>query len=304
MTMSKPGLCALFNLSNPCEFLDSCWPDKLHLARGPVTRLAGLVDYDVDEIIAMRKHHTRANFRTLEGKSRQMSVEPGHEKALYDAGFTLYFHSLSSPGTNEWIAALDQELGLVPGATRVSAFASRRGRGLKAHYDQNDNFICQAAGQKRWRIAPNTHVKHPTVGYAVGNPPTPQQAAEAPNGFPTELPTPFETVDMEPGAVMFVPRGMWHDTETLDGASLHFNIQCGVATWKDVIEFLLVGTTALQAETLREPLLGLLHDRARGAELQAGLKEKLRTLVELLCAEEIEIDRERLQRYVARRRNA
>jgi 50S ribosomal protein L16 3-hydroxylase len=302
--MTTPGLSTLLNLSNPAEFLDSHWPDRLHLARGPVARLEGLVDYDLDQIIAMPKNHTRANFRTLDGASRVMAVEPGKEMALYDAGFTIYFHSLNSPRMKEWTSALDEELGLVPGATRVSAFASRRGIGLKPHYDANVNFVCQAVGVKRWRIAPNTHVINPTVSYAVGNPPTPQQHAEAPNGLPADLPTPFETVDMEPGAVMFVPRGTWHATETVDGTSLHFNIQCGLATWKDVIEFLLLGTTILHQASLREALVGLLQDRTRDAELQARLKEKLQGLVESICAGDIEIDRDALHRYIALRRNA
>ena len=302
--MSKPGLCALLNLSSPSEFLDSYWPDRFCLLRGPVERLAGLADNGLDEIIAMEKHHTRANFRTLEGRSRLMPVEPGQEKKLYETGFTLYFHSLDSPRLSEWTAALDEELGLVPGATRVSAFASRRGLGLKAHYDANVNFVCQAAGVKRWRIAPNTHVKNPTVGYAVGNTPSPQQAAEAPDGFPGEMPRPFETVDMEPGTVMFLPRGTWHDTETIESASLHFNIQCGLATWKDLMEFLILGTTVLHEERFREPVLGLLCDRARHPELEAELKARLRTLVDLVDAVEIEIDRKALYHYVARRRNA
>ena len=62
---------------------------------------------------------------------------------------------------------------------RISAFASKRGHGLKAHYDQNDNFVCQARGSKRWRIAKNVHVVNPTVGYTVGEKPTPPNVAEA-----------------------------------------------------------------------------------------------------------------------------
>jgi len=302
--MSTPGLCTLLNLSSPSSFLQSCWPDHFYLTRGPVERLAGLVDYDLDQIIAMEKDHTRANFRTLDGQSRSIPVQPGQEKGLYEAGFTLYFHSLKSPRMSEWVAALDEDLGLVPGATRVSAFASRRGAGLKAHYDANVNFICQSEGLKRWRIAPNTHVRNPTVGFAVGNAPSPEQTAEAPNGFPTELPSPFETVDMEPGTVMFVPRGMWHTTETVAGASFHFNLQCGVPTWKDILEFLLLGTTVLQEESLREAALGLLGDHTRDAEFTACLKTKLQTVADLVCVGEIKIDRNALYRYVARRRNA
>jgi ribosomal protein L16 Arg81 hydroxylase len=303
-TMAEPGLSRLFNLTDPKTFIEGYWPDKMFVARGSVDRLAGLVDFDLRALIEMPKRYTKAFFRTIEGASSSITVTEGNEKALYDAGFTLYFHSLKGPSLDGWMEALDQELGLVRGATRVSAFASRRGLGLKPHYDMNDNFVCQAQGVKRWRIAPNTHVKYPTVGYTVGDRPTPKQVAEAPEGFPTDLPTPFETVELEPGTVMFMPRGMWHDTETVDTASLHFNVQSGLATWKDVLEFVFLGTTVLSDdEALRAPVQALFKP-GREHELEEQLRTTLKTLVEQVCEGDLTIDRDALFQFIAARRGA
>lgn len=298
----KPGLGTLFGLDDPATFLTEHWPDRMRVSRGPVERLAGLVDYDFDALVAMEKRTTKAFYRTAAGQDASLIVTKGQERALYEAGFTIYFHSLKGPNLEPWIDTLDRELGLVRGATRVSAFASRRGLGLQPHYDLNDNIVCQAAGMKRWRIAPNTHVRHPTVGYTVGHTPNAKQAAEAPNGFPDSLPTPFETVELDPGTVMFIPRGMWHDTETIDSASLHFNVQCGLATWKDVLEFVLLGTTALHDESLREPVQELLGGDGRA--FPARLREKLSHLVKGLSDGDLDIDRDALYRFVAQRRSA
>jgi hypothetical protein len=301
---TKPALRTLFNLEDPDLFLRDYWPDRPLIAHGPVARLASLVDHDFEALTKMKKTFTKAFFRTLDGKSSSLNVSSGQERDLYDAGFTIYFHSLHSPSMDAWVKALDEELGLLPGVTRVSAFASRRGLGLKPHYDMNDNFVCQARGVKRWRVAPNAHVKNPTVGYTVGAKPSAAAAAEAPNGFPTAMPEPCQTVEMRPGMTMFMPRGMWHETETLDEASLHFNIQSGIATWKDALEFLLIEGTALHLEELRAPIMQMFDGDGLRAGVADELKDKLRVLAHAIGEGDIRLDRAEFHRFVAKRRSA
>jgi 50S ribosomal protein L16 3-hydroxylase len=303
-TTATPGLAALFGIDDTRQFLNGRASDRLYIARGGLERLSGLCDFDLDQLIAMKRNHAKA-FRVIDGKRYSLKIEPGQERALYEAGFTIYFHSLRTPTMDAWIDAITAELGLVPGATRISAFASKRGQGLKAHYDQNDNIVCQARGSKRWRVAKNTHVVNPTVGYTIGEKPTPANMAEAPNGFPTELPTPFEVVDLTPGTVMFMPNGMWHDTETTDDASIHFNIQTGVATWKDIVEYVLMEGTLLHGiEGVRARLSTVATRADLDAQFKAELTAKLTAICERLVAGEIDVHRDGLYRYIARRRSA
>jgi ribosomal protein L16 Arg81 hydroxylase len=297
----RPGLRAMFNVDSAETFVTEYWPDKLFLAHGPVGRLAGLVSYDFDALAQMAKHHTEAFCRTPEGKAIALVVQPGQERALYDAGFTIYFHNLSSPSLHEWVGALDAELGLVRGVTRVAAFASRHGTGLPPHYDQNDNFVCQARGAKRWRIASNTHVQYPTLGYTIGAKVGEVHKMEAPNGFPLGMPSDYQTVELRPGSVMFMPRGTWHDTETVEEESLHFNVQSGLPTWKDAIEYVLTQNGALYAEEWRAPISQLFDGDQVRKELEDDLKEKLRRLVEAVCDDEIRIDRNGFQKYIMSR---
>ena len=293
-----PGLAALFNVDDPKDLLAKYWPNTSFLVRGPVERLAGLVDYDLDALIKMKKHHTQAFFRTLDGASSQIWVAPGQERTLYEAGFTIYFHGLDAPGIVSWVDAINEELGLVHGVTRVAAFASRRGSGLKAHYDRNDNFVCQARGTKRWRVARNTHVKNPTTGYTVGAKLLPVHEIEAPNGMPTELPVPFETIELVPGTVAFMPRGVWHDTETMEEESLHFNIQSGLAMWKDALEYLITKTTVLNREELREPIMEMFDGQQLRPGVADELKSKIRTALEVLLASDLNIERSAFFKFV------
>ena len=190
--LCESGLKALFGPDGAEKFLTGYWPNKPFVVHGDAARLAGLTTYDFDGLVGLKKFATRAMFRTLTGASTAMSLWPGQERTLYDAGFTIYFHKLLSPALEAWIGALNHDLGLVEGVTRISAFASRRGAGLSPHYDSNDNFVCQARGVKRWRVAANTHVRYPTVGYALGSPVEAIHYAEAPNGFPAEMPSNYE----------------------------------------------------------------------------------------------------------------
>jgi ribosomal protein L16 Arg81 hydroxylase len=301
--MSEPGLRSLLNLDTSAEaFLATYWPEQMYIAKGPVERLAGLVDYDFDALVRMKKHHTKAFFRGVDGTSQSIVIEPGQEKPLYDAGFTIYFHNLSSPKIAQWVSTLDGELGLVRGHTRVASFASRRGLGLKPHYDQNDNFVCQAKGTKRWRIWPNTSVKHPTVGYTVGGKMTPTHEVEAPEGFPKEMGPHPQVVDMVEGTVMYMPRGMWHDTETVESESLHFNIQSGMAMWKDAIEYVLTRTSALHREDLRAPIVGLFDGDQTREGFADELKAKLRAAVDEICDSEIVLHAQPFYKFIASRR--
>jgi hypothetical protein len=300
---ARRGVSALFNIEDPACFLDG-WPVRPFWGSGPVARLAGLVDYNFDELVTMKRSYTRAFLHGPDGGATSKILAPGEERACYDAGWVIYFHSLRSTGMDQWVAAIDDELGLLPGVTRVSAFASRRAAGLRPHYDQNDNFVCQARGVKRWRIARGRHVRFPTVGHTVGAEPTPAVRVEVPDGMPEDMPSPHDTIELRPGDVMFLPRGTFHDTETTDRESLHFNVQAGLATWGDVLQFALETAHAVRSEELRAPVLRMFDGGGPRGGIASELGDKLRAVVEALCEGELEIDRAAFLAFMAKRREA
>jgi hypothetical protein len=297
------AVATLLNLDSPGEFLSNPdWADVVHVVRGPPERLAGLCDYGFGDLVEMDAELRRAVFLDRDGNARSIDLGRGQELAAYEAGSTIYFHGLKNPIMKRWTDALDEELGLVSGLTRVSAFASLPGPGIGFHYDSNDNFVCQGYGSKRWRIAPNTHVRYPLFGYGSGTPITRHHRIEAPRGLPYEMPANARTIEMRPGMVMFVPRGTWHEVESMTEASLHFNVQAGLPTWGDLIDFLASRTSIHVAAELRGPIIGMFQaGRFRGA-VWSGLVHKLEGLLNAARKAEVEVQRDEFCRYVALRR--
>ena len=101
---------------------------------------------------------------------------------------------------------------------------------------------------------------------------------------------------------MFLPCGTWHDTETISDASLHLDIECNLPRWKDLVEFALLGTTALHAESLRGPLLDVLSAPEKPDRFREGLAARLHELVDAICEGDALRDRDAFLRFVARRR--
>lgn len=304
-SMSAPFLERLFGSADRVEtFLRERWPSQFFITKGDVARLDYLHELTFEELFRTPCTYRRAYFRTLDGSLEWTTPEPSQLRDFYESGFTMYFHGMRAPGLDAWREGIDEELGLARGMTRISGFASRRSAGLPTHYDGNDNIVIQLRGTKRWRLAENRHVKHPTVAFTLGAPITPEIAAEAPNGFPSAMPDDFECLDATPGTVMFVPRGTWHDTSTTEHESLHVNIQTGLPTWKDVAEFLATRTGLFAAAALRAPIDRRLFSGDRLDEAAAQkLRELLLEVVENIDPRDL-ISEEAFERYIAQARGS
>ena len=297
------GLACLFQLGAVSEFLDGYWPNSPLVVHGAPERLfeltGALEQPGIDGVLRLPCSSLRADFRTVEGKQASMKPTPQDARALYQAGFTIYAHDIASPGLRGWRATLDEELALPPGTVKVNAFASRTGKGLITHYDSQDNFIVQVRGEKRWRIAPNTHVRYPTVNYGIGNPMTARLRVEAPDGFPDAMPSNCQVVDMRAGSVMFLPRGYWHDAETTGSDSVHLVLEARVPTWGDLVLFVLMAKHRLASAAWREPVLGLRCGDGFRPDLVPELMARVPALAQALAADATNITAAEVAEYLA-----
>ncbi len=107
-----------------------------------------------------------------------------------------------------------------------------RSQGFAIHYDPHDVFILQLAGRKTWRIY-GQHVRFPTA------PPVAPVA-------PAEAGRPRRVLELAPGDLIYLPRGVLHDANTGDEPSLHLTLSIELLTWRDVLGPLLAA----------EPLIG------------------------------------------------
>ncbi len=152
-------------------------------------------------------------------------------------------------------AALEDELDY---AVHANAYITPgNAAGFTPHYDVHEVFVLQVAGRKRWRLyAPRLKLPHRS------QPCTPATyAGEAP----------FAQVELQPGDLLYLPRGVLHGTTTSDGYSAHVTIGLSVHTWVDLIKEALA--SAIADEQLRAALPpGFAR---RGADLAPQLAQRL-----------------------------
>jgi ribosomal protein L16 Arg81 hydroxylase len=224
---------------------------------------------DIDALVRCSKQGViRADY-TRTARLSEEDVSPERALELYRAGCTLYMNALSTPALRQWTQALDTILGLLPGTAQINAFASLPGRGLSWHWDPQEIFVVQIQGRKLWHVAPNEDLEWPTASGQAG--------AERRREIRLQLkdpnkvvakPTRWQSIELQPGSVMFMPRGYWHTTENID-ASLHLVLQVKMPSWRDVFTFLLQNAPELYSLEWRQPSAALRPERL----LDAGVQE-------------------------------
>jgi ribosomal protein L16 Arg81 hydroxylase len=145
-----------------------------------------------------------------------ISVQQVHPAHLYEMGLSVYLPDIapSVPGAEELLRQLESELGLAEGCARMTVWASPKGDGAPTHFDGEDVFSIQLAGSKRFEVAPMTDYAYPVgAQYGPGAAPYDEMYAQVREGFPDANGVAFEAVDMQPGSVLFVPRGTCKRTE-------------------------------------------------------------------------------------------
>ncbi|HEU0098646.1 MAG TPA: cupin domain-containing protein [Allosphingosinicella sp.] len=101
----------------------------------------------------------------------------------------------------------------------ASLFWSRAGAGAIVHYDRRDNLVVQLSGRKRW--------------YVSTDPPGLQNNWKQVDEPPPHLQR-HRVVDLEPGDLLYIPRGTPHTVEG-DTESLHLAILFVPVTLRDAV---------------------------------------------------------------------
>lgn len=258
------GLAALLGAVPVERFLAETWPDGLLAVHGPLERLGELAALPPAEgAEAMLRAWERPVRLADKHGGRLVPVE--RACALFRDGCHLAFANVERawPRLRAWLARLAWELG-VPVNTygRCLVYASPDGAGEGLHFDENVNFIVQLHGVKRWRVAPNRHVRLPTERFTAAAPHvSPDLALYATQPLPLAMPDDAETIDLAPGSVLVLPRGQWHATTAI-GESVSLNFTFDQPTWADIL------TPALQRSLLRHESWRALA-RGAGAPLAA-----------------------------------
>ena len=266
------------------SFLARHWPDQHLVCHGAPERLGPLIELPefsgLAVLLGSYRDQVRVALPDKRDEHSSLKVDGVTAAALHGSGMALILNGVERflPLVSDWLNALRLELGLPPGCEpRSIVYVTPSGAGNSPHFDANANFVMQLRGTKRWHLAPNTHVPHPTDRWAMNEATTSEELRGYVTGpLPTTMPGDAEVIDLHPGSVLFVPRGYWHATES-DEDTLSLNFTFGQPTWADVV------LSALRRKLLR-------HDSwrqlARASEPE--LTEKLAALhAEVLTTSEV-----------------
>ena len=290
---NRPILTALLTPGTVDKFLNEYWPRRAYVVHGDPARFPpALQAPELNGVQALAKCY-QGNMAFTQGRKsdKMIQIKKVDPRILFDMGLTLSFEDVAPyvPGAVEFLRGLERELGLNEGSMAMSAFASPHQEGLGSHYDAQDVISIQLRGTKRFHYAPVREVTMPYgAQYNPGQRPFDELYAQAQNGFPDDKDVKFETAEMKPGTVLFLPRATWHYTEA-DEPSLSLSIVVRPPTLVDcAVEQL--RWLMLQDSAWRQPLYGATASGPRHEDLRAHvarLIERLPALVSCLAPEDL-----------------
>ena len=239
VTMS-PGIAALIHPRSTeelCGHMRTSEPLVVHDRQASLAELLSLpLLGSLDALLAAWPDSVEVFHPEIADEAGSVLVGPDEARTRFANGMTLMFSEvqLHAPGLVPWLEAIRADIG-VSALTekRCLIYATPAGTGTGPHFDQNVNFVLQVHGTKRWRLAPNTNVTRPMTRHRLGQPIDPELESYSRLPMPITLPADHTEIVLEPGSVLFIPRGTWHATHaTTDALSLNFTFSA--PTWLDV----------------------------------------------------------------------
>jgi len=195
----------------------AAWPSAIRVEHGPLSRLPALFQQPLLNSLESLADRYRGPLSFGRGlRSPQTFDSHANAASLVHLGLTVYLQDVAGTlnGAPAFLRQLERELGVATGSARLSAFASAGDDGVSCHYDAEEVISIQLLGRKTFHFAPMTEIPLP-YGAQFG----PDMVAvenlyeQARDGFPDPAHATFETQEMQPGSVLYLPRGTWHKTE-------------------------------------------------------------------------------------------
>lgn len=251
---TSPGIASLVHPRSAADLREqmrTCQPCAVHGRQNALAELFSLpLLGSLDDLLGGWPDAVEVFHPEVADEASSDMVPTDEARTQFAKGRTLLLSEvqLHAPRLLPWLEAIRVDLGFSAlTESRCLVYATPAGTGTATHFDQNVNFVVQVHGTKRWWLAPNTHVTRPMTRHRLGQPLDPELESYARLPMPTEMPADRTEVVLEPGSVLFVPRGTWHATEArTDALSLNFTFSA--PTWLDVFGAALRGRLAQSSD--------------------------------------------------------
>lgn len=227
------------------QFFAQQWPDEMLFVKDDPARLEGLIGLPIlreyHRLLELIKGDT-ANVMLNDAAGREISASFPSDRVLplLQAGSSILMPDMSR--VIEPLAAvarrMEQAAGFSFNSVYTAIHISPPGRGVSLHFDKYDVMVVMVKGRKRWTVSRTPVVEYPSDGYTVGTP-LPEDIALA---WPEQMGpvdskySPEDTEDfvLEPGTVLYVPRGHWHRTKALE-ESVSIQIEVYTPRWMELL---------------------------------------------------------------------
>jgi ribosomal protein L16 Arg81 hydroxylase len=128
-------------------------------------------------------------------------------------------------------------------------------KGLHAHYDTHDVFVLQIEGAKVWQLY-GAAVESPLLGSF--QPVIPEET----------LGEPQQTLRLEAGDLLYMPRGHVHQAATTDASSLHMTLGIYPTQWVDLLQSALTAVSLRDARFRKALPVGYLDQTSVGEDVR------------------------------------
>lgn len=201
---------------------------SLQLPDSDLAKVAGEVGVlDVARLAGVARGGLQAWLANEEVLHSVLPVDASNAGKALSIGATLYFIDLPLERLKKSLATF---LGARAQNITASLFLTPPCSGVSWHFDANENFTFQLTGAKRWTVGAAPAVDAAPEAYILG-----LNVPDSLMGLVDDIkPDPAATIDMVPGTLLYVPRGMLHRTEANE-TSWSLNLSYGGATWIDVV---------------------------------------------------------------------
>jgi ribosomal protein L16 Arg81 hydroxylase len=207
------------------QFLSGHWTQQAVHLPGSAEKFQALFSWNSLNYLLNYHRLSESDVRfSLNGEALPESPDPKVWQDYLNQGATLIVHGLHCrvPSIAELVDGLRQELGYRTHANLYCSPAQQQG--LTCHYDTHEVFILQIDGAKEWSVYPETV-------------PCPTESLRSLSQAPPQTP-PYLKCVLQPGEVLYIPRGHWHYGVACDRPSLHLTIGITCLTGLDWLAWL------------------------------------------------------------------